>query len=106
MHLFTLFYFMLGLFDFYFIFILTNYVYTPNTYMHAHTHTLTHSHIRTCHALHHTHTPNDTLSFISHIQNNRLVNGCISEELKDIHAFSQKTFTPSQWQEAAAEETK
>ncbi|KAG5676419.1 hypothetical protein PVAND_006257 [Polypedilum vanderplanki] len=29
----------------------------------------------------------------------RLVNTALAEELKEIHAFSQKTFTPEQWQE-------
>lgn len=27
----------------------------------------------------------------------RLVNSALAEELKTIHAFSQKTFTPEQW---------
>lgn len=27
----------------------------------------------------------------------RLVNTALQEELKSIHAFSQKTFTPEQW---------
>jgi len=29
----------------------------------------------------------------------RLVNAALAEELKTIHAFSQKTFTPEQWQQ-------
>ncbi|CAD7079745.1 unnamed protein product [Hermetia illucens] len=33
------------------------------------------------------------------IQRHRLVNSALSEELKTIHAFSQKTFTPKQWAE-------
>lgn len=32
----------------------------------------------------------------------RLVNSALSEELKEIHAFSQKTFTPTQWAEQQA----
>ncbi|XP_055303016.1 bolA-like protein 2 [Sitodiplosis mosellana] len=31
------------------------------------------------------------------LQRHRLVNSAIAEELKTIHAFSQKTFTPEQW---------
>ena len=27
----------------------------------------------------------------------RLVNGCLAEEIKQIHAFGQKTYTPEQW---------
>lgn len=34
------------------------------------------------------------------LQRHRLVNGAIAEELKTIHAFSQKTFTPQQWADA------
>jgi stress-induced morphogen len=33
------------------------------------------------------------------IQRHRLVNSALQEELKTIHAFSQKTFTPEQWKE-------
>lgn len=33
------------------------------------------------------------------LQRHRLVNGALAEELKTIHAFSQKTFTPAQWKE-------
>lgn len=33
------------------------------------------------------------------LQRHRLVNGALAEELKTIHAFSQKTFTPAQWEE-------
>ncbi|KAM4631690.1 bolA-like protein 2 [Discoglossus pictus] len=29
----------------------------------------------------------------------RLVNGCLSEELKEIHAFEQKNYTPAQWEQ-------
>ncbi|XP_014225279.1 bolA-like protein 2 [Trichogramma pretiosum] len=32
------------------------------------------------------------------LQRHRLVNGILEEELKDIHAFSQKTLTPEQWE--------
>lgn len=32
------------------------------------------------------------------LQRHRLVNTALSEELKTIHAFSQKTFTPEQWE--------
>lgn len=31
------------------------------------------------------------------LQRHRLVNATLAEELKTIHAFSQKTFTPEQW---------
>lgn len=31
------------------------------------------------------------------LQRHRLVNTALQEELKTIHAFSQKTFTPEQW---------
>ncbi|XP_043497244.1 protein BOLA2 [Polistes fuscatus] len=31
------------------------------------------------------------------LQQHRLVNSILEEELKTIHAFSQKTFTPEQW---------
>jgi len=31
------------------------------------------------------------------LQRHRLVNSVLCEELKTIHAFSQKTFTPEQW---------
>lgn len=33
------------------------------------------------------------------LQRHRLVNTALADELKDIHAFSQKTFTPDQWRE-------
>ncbi|XP_065168758.1 bolA-like protein 2 isoform X2 [Atheta coriaria] len=33
------------------------------------------------------------------LQRHRLVNSVLKEELKTIHAFSQKTFTPEQWKE-------
>ena len=32
----------------------------------------------------------------------RLVNTALAEELKTIHAFSQKTFTPEQWKQKQA----
>ncbi|XP_075035071.1 bolA-like protein 2 [Mixophyes fleayi] len=32
------------------------------------------------------------------LQRHRLVNSCLSEELKIIHAFEQKTLTPAQWE--------
>lgn len=32
------------------------------------------------------------------IQRHRLVNAALADELKTIHAFSQKTFTPEQWE--------
>ncbi|CAL8325560.1 unnamed protein product [Lota lota] len=32
------------------------------------------------------------------LQRHRLVNGCLAEELKEIHAFEQKTLTPEQWE--------
>lgn len=31
------------------------------------------------------------------LQRHRMVNECLAEELKLIHAFSQKTYTPAQW---------
>lgn len=31
------------------------------------------------------------------LQRHRLVNAALADELKTIHAFSQKTFTPEQW---------
>ncbi|XP_055547137.1 bolA-like protein 2 [Wyeomyia smithii] len=31
------------------------------------------------------------------LQRHRLVNAALAEELKTIHAFSQKTYTPEQW---------
>lgn len=33
------------------------------------------------------------------LQRHRLVNGVLQEELKNIHAFSQKTFTVDQWKD-------
>ncbi|XP_053326906.1 bolA-like protein 2 [Spea bombifrons] len=33
------------------------------------------------------------------LQRHRLVNGCLSEELQQIHAFEQKTLTPAQWEQ-------
>ncbi|CAL8377126.1 unnamed protein product [Gadus morhua 'NCC'] len=32
------------------------------------------------------------------LQRHRLVNGCLAAELKEIHAFEQKTLTPEQWE--------
>ncbi|XP_069100125.1 bolA-like protein 2 [Pleurodeles waltl] len=32
------------------------------------------------------------------LQRHRLVNSCLSEEMKNIHAFEQKTLTPEQWE--------
>ncbi|XP_062850173.1 bolA-like protein 2 [Trichomycterus rosablanca] len=32
------------------------------------------------------------------LQRHRLVNNCLAEELKEIHAFEQKTLTPEQWE--------
>lgn len=32
------------------------------------------------------------------LQRHRLVNTVLAEELKEIHAFSQKTLTPEQWE--------
>ncbi|XP_019851165.1 PREDICTED: uncharacterized bolA-like protein C8C9.11 [Amphimedon queenslandica] len=31
------------------------------------------------------------------LERHRLVNGILSEEIKLLHAFSQKTYTPEQW---------
>lgn len=40
------------------------------------------------------------------LQRHRLVNSTLAEELKTIHAFSQKTFTPEQWaKEQASKES-
>ncbi|XP_034080746.1 bolA-like protein 2 [Gymnodraco acuticeps] len=33
----------------------------------------------------------------------RLVNTCLAEELKEIHAFEQKTLTPEQWEKQKAQ---
>ena len=33
------------------------------------------------------------------LERHRLVNECLSKELEQIHAFSQKTYTPEQWVE-------
>lgn len=33
------------------------------------------------------------------LQRQRLVNQTLAEEMKQIHAFTMKTFTPSQWKE-------
>ncbi|XP_030636440.1 bolA-like protein 2 [Chanos chanos] len=32
------------------------------------------------------------------LQRHRMVNNCLAEELKEIHAFEQKTLTPEQWE--------
>ncbi|CAN9506695.1 unnamed protein product [Ophioblennius macclurei] len=32
------------------------------------------------------------------LQRHRMVNACLVEELKEIHAFEQKTLTPEQWE--------
>ncbi|TKS92557.1 BolA-like protein 2 [Collichthys lucidus] len=32
------------------------------------------------------------------LQRHRMVNTCLAEELKEIHAFEQKTVTPEQWE--------
>ncbi|CAL8240394.1 unnamed protein product [Merluccius merluccius] len=32
------------------------------------------------------------------LQRHRLVNGVLAEELKEVHAFEQKTLTPQQWE--------
>ena len=34
----------------------------------------------------------------------RLVNSLLSEELKEIHAFSQKPLTPQQWEDRKAQQ--
>ena len=31
------------------------------------------------------------------LQRHRLVNECLKEEISQIHAFTQKTYTPAQW---------
>ncbi|CAN0047442.1 unnamed protein product [Lampetra planeri] len=36
------------------------------------------------------------------LQRHRLVNAALVEELKEIHAFQQKTLTPEQWQKEKA----
>lgn len=33
----------------------------------------------------------------------RMVNNCLAEELKEIHAFEQKTLTPEQWEKQKAQ---
>ena len=32
------------------------------------------------------------------LQRHRLVNTCLADELKEIHAFEQRTLTPEQWE--------
>ncbi|KAK3819501.1 MAG: bola protein [Benniella sp.] len=34
---------------------------------------------------------------VSTLQRHRMVNNALKEEISHLHAFSQKTFTPSQW---------
>nr|ADD38252.1 BolA-like protein 2 [Lepeophtheirus salmonis] len=36
------------------------------------------------------------------LQRHRLVNSILEEELKIIHAFSQKTYTPEQWEKLSS----
>lgn len=36
------------------------------------------------------------------LQRHRLVNSVLEEELKEIHAFSQKTLTPEEWEKQKA----
>ncbi|XP_018588729.1 bolA-like protein 2 [Scleropages formosus] len=37
------------------------------------------------------------------LQRHRMVNNCLAAELKDIHAFEQKTLTPEQWEKHKAQ---
>ncbi|XP_073693618.1 bolA-like protein 2 [Garra rufa] len=37
------------------------------------------------------------------LQRHRMVNNCLAEELKEIHAFEQKTLTPEQWEKHKAQ---
>ncbi|KAI7814254.1 bolA-like protein 2 [Triplophysa rosa] len=37
------------------------------------------------------------------LQRHRMVNNCLAEELKEIHAFEQKTLTPEQWEKQKAQ---
>ncbi|XP_016345569.1 bolA-like protein 2 [Sinocyclocheilus anshuiensis] len=37
------------------------------------------------------------------LQRHRMVNNCLAEELKEIHAFEQKTLTPEQWEKKKAQ---
>ncbi|XP_058871270.1 bolA-like protein 2 [Acipenser ruthenus] len=37
------------------------------------------------------------------LQRHRMVNTCLAEELKEIHAFEQKTLTPEQWEKQKAD---
>ncbi|XP_036404885.1 bolA-like protein 2 [Megalops cyprinoides] len=37
------------------------------------------------------------------LQRHRMVNTCLAEELKEIHAFEQKTLTPEQWEKHKAQ---
>uniref|UniRef100_V9LKG6 BolA-like 2 n=1 Tax=Callorhinchus milii TaxID=7868 RepID=V9LKG6_CALMI len=39
------------------------------------------------------------------LQRHRLVNHCLREEMKEIHAFEQKTLTPEQWEKQGAKYT-
>eukprot|EP01147_Barroeca_monosierra_P011131 gene11131-3191_t len=36
------------------------------------------------------------------LKRHKLVNGALEDELKSIHAFSQKTYTPDQWRKLQA----
>ncbi|XP_077445034.1 bolA-like protein 2 [Stigmatopora argus] len=36
------------------------------------------------------------------LQRHRMVNTCLAEELKEIHALEQKTLTPEQWEKLQA----
>ncbi|XP_016124931.1 bolA-like protein 2 [Sinocyclocheilus grahami] len=37
------------------------------------------------------------------LQRHRMVNNCLAEELKELHAFEQKTLTPEQWEKQKAQ---
>ncbi|TWW63661.1 bolA-like protein 2 [Takifugu rubripes] len=37
------------------------------------------------------------------LQRHRMVNTCLAEEMKEIHAFEQKTLTPEQWDKQNAQ---
>ncbi|XP_017078650.1 bolA-like protein 2 [Drosophila eugracilis] len=37
------------------------------------------------------------------LQKHRLVNSTLAEELKEIHAFSQKSYTPEEWEKVKAQ---
>ncbi|XP_017106224.1 uncharacterized protein [Drosophila bipectinata] len=38
------------------------------------------------------------------LEKHRLVNKALAEELKEIHAFSQKTYTPEEWEKVKPKE--